>query len=358
MSKLASKKINNDNSLKKDNKFAILCMDDDDNDNNVSNVKKIIEENTNDGFEIVNKSKKIKKKSNAQQSITEPVKNKEVTKSKESVKNIELIVDKSIEENNEVSYFGNTSDNKKITPINQNNDWSFNQNRSKPAKVMKDTKNEHTELYIENLELNDELGNNLFLYSQWTVWVHKSDCIVWTEDSYTNIYLINSWGSFWRFFNNFYLLDKSKNQFFIMRNKIKPIWEDNENRNGGICSIKIDSYGHNTYSGDLGSDVMTCISLLVMNETFLQNNEEINGISYTVKNKSILIKLWCKNFNDKIVNKLPFVFFNKLDQLLKTTFNDNVRTSYTHSTNQHYKKNDKKLSIRYTKIEPEYEVVI
>lgn len=193
--------------------------------------------------------------------------------------------------------------------------------------------------------LDDGLGNNLFLQSPWTVWIHKSDCQVWTEESYTNIYVINSIGSFWRFFNNFHALDKLYNQLFIMRNKIKPIWEDNDNRNGGICSIKFDCYSKQGRI-DIGVETMLCISLLVMNETMLQSNEEINGISYSIKNKSVLIKLWCRNYNNKIADKLPRGLFSKLETILK----NNDRGQFK----KQYNETDTKLSIRYTQIKPEH----
>jgi hypothetical protein len=254
------------------------------------------------------------------------------------------------------SYFGNNKVNNESSGMSHN-DWTFGGQKKQKKRTDKqedDMKTDQSkkELYIENNDTNNILGNNLFLNSQWTVWVHKSDCPIWTEHSYTNIYLINNIGSFWRFFNNFHLLDKVKNQLFIMRNKIKPIWEDNDNRNGGICSIKIDCYGHRNYdSTDIGCDVMTCISLLVMNETFIQNTDEINGISYSIKNKSILIKLWCKNFNVKIIDRLPFTFFDKLDNILKNSGGEFNRSSHSYA-----RKNDNKLSIRYIKIEPEYEL--
>lgn len=207
------------------------------------------------------------------------------------------------------------------------------------------------ELYIENVDNVDnmvDMGNDIFLNSMWTVWTHKYDCDVWTEDSYNNIYVINSIGTFWRFFNNFKLFDKTRNQLFIMRNKIKPIWEDNENRKGGICSIKMDYKGH----GDLGSDVMTCISLLIMNETFIQENDEINGIAYSIKNGSVFIKIWCKNYSFDILKKLPFPLFNKLRSMITVTDNSN---KYKYSKHNN-KRNDYGLSIYYFEIQPEYDV--
>ena len=55
-----------------------------------------------------------------------------------------------------------------------------------------------------------------------------------------------------------------------MRNKIKPIWEDNNNRNGGICSLKIDCYDRNAKK-DIGCEILTCLCILMMNESFNEN---------------------------------------------------------------------------------------
>lgn len=188
----------------------------------------------------------------------------------------------------------------------------------------------------------DTLGNNKFLGSQWSVWVHKAECSSWTEENYINIYTIKSIGSFWRFFNNFNILDKYANYLFIMRDSIKPIWEDNENRNGGICSIKIDCYNR-TNKTDIGSEVMICLCLLMMNETLIQNNNIINGISYSIKNKNILIKIWYNNYAINIEDKLPKNLLNKIEVMLK----NNTKYSYG---------NRKSISIQCKPIKPEYDV--
>ena len=56
---------------------------------------------------------------------------------------------------------------------------------------------------------------------------------------------------------------------------------------------------------------MTTISLLLLNETLTTNDSEINGISYSIKKGSVLIKLWCKNFKNEcfyIVSKNNNIF--------------------------------------------------
>lgn len=201
------------------------------------------------------------------------------------------------------------------------------------------------ELYIEKHD-DIDYGNSMFLNSPWTVWIHKSGCKDddWTESSYTNLFKIDNIGSFWRFFNNFHLFDKIKNQLFIMRNKIKPIWEDNENRKGGIYSLKFD-YSSARGKVDIGTEIMICISLLVMNETLISNNNEINGISYSIKNKCVLIKIWCKHFNSNVSEKIPLGLLNRIEHILST-----------HNKSSFGRRNDVVLSKRYVPIKPMDEV--
>jgi hypothetical protein len=212
---------------------------------------------------------------------------------------------------------------------------------SSEQKEFKKQPGEMKKLYIEPTEYceerENELGNTKFLNSSWTVWIHKAnvgpETENWTEDTYTSIYVINSVGSFWRFFNNFQMLDKVNYQYFIMRNKIKPIWEDNDNRNGSICSFRV----------EYGPCAMTCMSLLIMNETFMTGNDDINGISYSIKHKSILIKVWYKIGTNKVVDKIPIEFMNKLDAFIKN--NDKFG-----------KRDNSSITIRYSRIEPKYDV--
>ena len=238
--------------------------------------------------------------------------------------------------------FGDKSNKYESYKHNSHNSHNSNSNYESYKHEPKEQKKMPTEakkLYIEPTEYceerENELGNTKFLNSSWTVWIHKAnvgpEIENWTEDTYTCIYVINSIGSFWRFYNNFQMLDKINYQYFIMRNKIKPIWEDNDNRNGSICSFRV----------EYGPCAMTCMSLLIMNETFMTGNDDINGISYSIKNKSILIKVWYKIGTNKVVDKIPIEFMNKLDAFIKN--NDKFG-----------KRDNSSITIRYSRIDPKY----
>jgi hypothetical protein len=200
-------------------------------------------------------------------------------------------------------------------------------------------KEEEEETKYDVKERDETDGKNNYLNSQWTIWAHRNDCEDWTVSSYKHIYSVDSIGTFWEFFNNFQKIDKEDNQYFIMRNKIKPIWEDNNNRKGGICSLKMDCYDRNNKT-DIGSEIMICLCILIMNETFIKENSEINGISYSVKNRSIYIKIWTKEYSNDIKAKLP--------QNLMTKFNNLIRSNM-------FKKYENNISVRYTPIKPEYD---
>jgi hypothetical protein len=197
----------------------------------------------------------------------------------------------------------------------------------------------HEKLLFEKNE-DIDYGDHLYLSSRWDVWCHKKSLTDWSKDSYDHIYQITSIGTFFRFFNNFNNLDKINNDFFIMRDKILPIWEDNSNRNGGICSILLNSTYDKKNKSDIGSEVALSICMLIMNGLLIKNNDKINGISYSVRARStVLIKIWYNDFNFDIFHQLPLSFF----EFFEKKINSNFRAE----------SGGKHISIQCTKIKPE-----
>jgi hypothetical protein len=227
-----------------------------------------------------------------------------------------------------------------VETIKQKKDAGF---RNKSNMRYDDKMLEYKQIYDDNEE-HHNLGNELKLNSHWTIWIHKSDNPDWTLNGYQKRYIINSIGSFWRFFNNFQFYDCYKNQLFIMRGEIAPIWEDHNNKCGGICSIKVDSTQRG-FRTDISTEIFISICMLIMNETFIMNNDDINGISYAVKKKNILIKIWTKSFyeNDKFQNEMPKQLLNKFNTELQKQLMNIFGPDY-------------KMSIQYKQIKPEYEL--
>jgi len=219
-----------------------------------------------------------------------------------------------------------------------------NDKQEKLEAVFRDEKLlENKPIYNESINYGD-IGNEKKLNSYWTVWVHRLNCNDWTISGYQKIYVINSIGSFWRFFNNFQLINTYTNQIFIMREEIAPIWEDVNNKFGGICSIKIDSIQRGMKT-DLSTESFATICMLIMNETFVQNNKNINGISYSVKKRASLVKIWTKTYDESkdFTKELPVTLINKFNQELQRQSKSVLN-------------NDGKISIQYKQIKPEYDI--
>lgn len=213
------------------------------------------------------------------------------------------------------------------------NSWSVSKRKKKREK----------EQLKEFEEGKTYMGDDLELNTQWKIYTHKNSDNNWGIDSYIPIQDINNIGDMWRFLNIMDNLNKDDYQYFVMRKGITPIWEDNKNKNGGICSIAIKNRYDHSYEGNLGICAFIAICALVMNETFVSNNEDINGLSFSIKSRNVLIKLWVSDYsrNEKFEEKLPLTLLNKCEEIITRTSN-------------RYRNDKNIVSVQYKDIKPDY----
>jgi hypothetical protein len=237
-----------------------------------------------------------------------------------------------------------------IAPSGGNDEWNYVSKKYKKSR----NKYENDNYEKTNKALFDEsavgpcqlenMGDNIYFNSKWNVSLHNIEKEDWSLDSYEHIYSFNNFGRYLRLFNNFHLLDKINNDIFIMRDGVTPIWEDLNNRYGGICSLKIDYY-NKIGRNEIGSEIMFCITTLIINESLIRNNQDINGISYSIRNKSIFIKIWVKDYkkDSAFPSRMPLEFLDKVNTVLQNS-DTNRRTLHSRS----------KISVQYKEIVPEY----
>lgn len=134
------------------------------------------------------------------------------------------------------------------------------------------------------------MTTNFDLDNRFTLWYHY-DKKNWNISGYKKILIIDNTKILWQIINNWHIFANADKHFFIMKGNIKPIWEDNENINGGCWSFKVkESYLHKIFELIFTSFVSN--NILKNNN----NNDSINGISICKKkNNFFIIKIWNKN---------------------------------------------------------------
>ena len=128
------------------------------------------------------------------------------------------------------------------------------------------------------------------LNRKWTLWAHLPHDTKWDEDSYKQIYTFESLESVVELIK---ILPDAliKNcMLFIMKDGVKPMWEDKENRDGGCFYYKISnkivisSWKKFVYK-------MVCENVIDDNKKMLK----VNGITISPKRNFCIIKLWLKD---------------------------------------------------------------
>jgi hypothetical protein len=216
---------------------------------------------------------------------------------------------------------------------NFNNNNNFDNNFTVVSNKRKDK-------IVKNLELIEIPENFMHekLSNYYRVLGHHNDDKSWDYISYYNITTLNDWQDVSSFLATLNTVkgECSLTDFdiFVMKNEISPMWEDNENRNGSICSVKIDSLVD-------GYEIFRVLLTNICNNTLLCFSSEtwntINGISFSSKkidnikddNYCVIIKLWFK---------LNFIVQGSIDKHINAYINELI----------------KKYSIKVKAIKPEY----
>lgn len=230
-----------------------------------------------------------------------------------------------------------------------NNNHNYNQNHNQNNTTEKNIPDESgfvkvasrkreervcSECVIKELEEN-VLEMNMENYFR--VLAHHNDDKSWDYNSYHNITTLKKWNDLGSFFNTLNNISGECTytdfDIFVMKNEISPMWEDNENRNGSICSVKIDSLAD-------GYNIFKTMTIGMANNTLLKFNPHnwnaVNGISFSSKKLDNVNETYCIII--KIWFKINILSFGSVDKIL----NENVNNLIS------------KYSIKTKPIKPEY----
>ena len=137
-----------------------------------------------------------------------------------------------------------------------------------------------------------DLEENNYLNAVWCIYFHDTYDMNWETNSYKFITTISSVEDFIEIYKSFNEL-WSRGMFFIMREHIMPRWEDENNKNGGCFSFKINK----TEVLDKFFEVSSQILGEVLGKTDIVSTN-INGISICPKKNYHIIRIWIKNNNN------------------------------------------------------------
>lgn len=167
------------------------------------------------------------------------------------------------------------------------------------------------------------------LKNQYSFWYHNPNDINWDIDSYHEILHFFTVEEFWvlcGYVERFYI---ENGMFFMMKEDIKPIWEDSSNISGGCVSIKIDK--------DNAYEIWEKVCVLLISDNLGDN---INGISISPKKNFNIIKIWLskdiKEGEFKIPDELGLEQQNCLYRSHKVNIEkDKVKAIRTHQHQNH-----------------------
>jgi hypothetical protein len=144
------------------------------------------------------------------------------------------------------------------------------------------------------------------LKNKWTMWMHLPHDTDWSINSYKKILTVETVEHTLALLVTLPDVLVKNCMLFFMKEGIKPIWEDEKNKNGGCFSFKISN--KNVY------DVWTELSYLLVGETISKNDAFVNnitGITISPKKNFCIIKIWMSNCEEQN----PFLITNELNGL-------------------------------------------
>jgi hypothetical protein len=128
------------------------------------------------------------------------------------------------------------------------------------------------------------------LNSLWVLWYHNPNNSGWDLSSYHKVMELRKLHDFWDMFTLLKTSHFQNGMFFLMRNDIKPMWEDRHNVDGGCWSFRVNKKEVPKTWQEL---VIGSLGESLMRES--KYYKTINGISISPKRSFSILKIWNNN---------------------------------------------------------------
>lgn len=147
------------------------------------------------------------------------------------------------------------------------------------------------------------------LNSKWVLWYHNPNDSNWDMKSYHKVMELISVENFWDMFTILKTSHFQNGMFFLMKNQVKPMWEDVHNVDGGCWSFRVSKKEVPKTWQEL---VLSALGEILINNKYAKT---INGISISPKRSFSIIKIWNDNVKineGSLLNKVPGLNMDEL----------------------------------------------
>ena len=186
-------------------------------------------------------------------------------------------------------------DEKEESPQKQNQNMNMNNSTPVPKKNMKEETQEVPPKKLENkFSFLYRIDENVQYPAQKTVMEKEK-----YESQVKKIADFDTIEEFWGIFQHLRKPDSCRPgiEYFMFKEPIKPMWEDENNKNGGRFSIKL-KHGYTTIIWE--EMIFALIGGILPKEM----KDEINGIVVTSRKEFNTLQIWFKTYEEKIIKDL------------------------------------------------------
>ena len=130
------------------------------------------------------------------------------------------------------------------------------------------------------------------LCDKWVLWAHLPHDTDWSLKSYIQIMQVESMEEVISLYNSVPPAMVKNCMLFLMRQNIKPMWEDPNNKQGGCFSFKVTNKNV--------PEVWKSVSYLLTGETLSDDKNfqnSITGITISPKKSFCILKIWMKSLD-------------------------------------------------------------
>jgi hypothetical protein len=156
------------------------------------------------------------------------------------------------------------------------------------------------------------------LNSRWVLWYHNPNDSNWDMKSYHKVMELTSVENFWDMFTILKTSHFQNGMFFLMKNQVKPMWEDVHNVDGGCWSFRVSKKEVPKTWQEL---VISALGESLINTKYTKT---INGISISPKRSFSIIKIWNDNVKINEADLLNKVSGLNMDELMYKPHVDSI----------------------------------